>query len=485
MILREIYLQNFRKYSDAHVLFSEGIVGVLGPNGAGKSTLFEAVAWALFGNEMSRTGGFGLVTSGLNADSCKVELVFEKDGVQYRVCRSLTFAGKFTHAKIYKSEKQVVFGSKATGKYINELIGMDPKVFLRTIYCRQGELALLSKESPTLRQALIERVTGLDWLDRATNMVRRDRKQAQREIHESYDPKHLAELEFNASAASKSLENLDSELQYLQCQLKEGERKYEKYRLIKVKIELLEKEKDRISKKLENLVTSLISNVGLSSEKLTEELNNTRLHIRETESELARIDNLIKALAGAHANCSLCGAVIDKKSRLTELLTNRTFLKSKHKECVESERILRGQLKTVLLNENNTGESIRRRQELVRKLEEIVRSVDTFRSSLAFDVSAYEKLKCKSDELTRARQKSAIEEALFKIRLEEAKKHQHSKLAVDTEALRTLEGLLVDVRVFLLRYFLTALERESSILLDLATDGALKRFSSIEILSSR
>ena len=49
MILTNLKLENFKKYSSFEIGFDSGLIGIIGKNGSGKSTIFEAILFALYG----------------------------------------------------------------------------------------------------------------------------------------------------------------------------------------------------------------------------------------------------------------------------------------------------------------------------------------------------------------------------------------------------------------------------------------------------
>jgi len=90
MYLRSVQLENYRKFEFAQTDFPDGIVGVIGNNGVGKSTLVEAIAWALYGNEASRTTKEEIRRLTAKPDAiCRVILEFELAGSNFRVVRQM------------------------------------------------------------------------------------------------------------------------------------------------------------------------------------------------------------------------------------------------------------------------------------------------------------------------------------------------------------------------------------------------------------
>ena len=71
MILREIFLRNFRNYSKLNLTFDNRVNLIIGPNGVGKSNLLESIyilgfgrsPWATSNNDIIK---FDAVNVGLN-----------------------------------------------------------------------------------------------------------------------------------------------------------------------------------------------------------------------------------------------------------------------------------------------------------------------------------------------------------------------------------------------------------------------------------
>ncbi len=93
MILSNLKLENFKKYTSYEINFGEGLVGIIGKNGSGKSTIFEAILFALYGELKNK--GYKEVLRNSHAtvkDPVSVELNFELESYEYKVFRE--FRGK-------------------------------------------------------------------------------------------------------------------------------------------------------------------------------------------------------------------------------------------------------------------------------------------------------------------------------------------------------------------------------------------------------
>ena len=86
MIPLHLTISGFLSYREAVELDLTGIdlACISGANGAGKSSLLDAITWVLFGEARKRDDS--VINSG--AKAAEVRLVFEYEGLYYRVLRS-------------------------------------------------------------------------------------------------------------------------------------------------------------------------------------------------------------------------------------------------------------------------------------------------------------------------------------------------------------------------------------------------------------
>ena len=85
MRLEALTIINFRVLKQAQFSFSNQVIGVIGPNGAGKSSIVEAIAWALYGNKVARSGKDEIRSVYSAAgEECRVELACELNQEHYQ-----------------------------------------------------------------------------------------------------------------------------------------------------------------------------------------------------------------------------------------------------------------------------------------------------------------------------------------------------------------------------------------------------------------
>jgi exonuclease SbcC len=177
MYLTSIQLENFRRFAFAQVDFPDGVVGIIGNNGAGKSTLIEALAWALYGNDASRTDKEQIKRLGARAqDICRVILDFQMNGDNFRVVREMRGRSDMPDASIIVNKEVVVRGSSQAIDFIKKSLDMDFKAFMTSFYARQKELNALSDFAPYQRKEVLLRMLGIEDVDLALKTLRSDKR---------------------------------------------------------------------------------------------------------------------------------------------------------------------------------------------------------------------------------------------------------------------------------------------------------------------
>ena len=108
MILCNLELTNFKKYTHKTFAFEEGLIGIIGKNGSGKSTIFEAILFALYG-ELRNKGSKELIRNSNVSDKevVSVTLQFEFDGATYKVMREFRGKNLVANGKLYKNGSDV------------------------------------------------------------------------------------------------------------------------------------------------------------------------------------------------------------------------------------------------------------------------------------------------------------------------------------------------------------------------------------------
>jgi exonuclease SbcC len=178
MYLRCIHLENYRRFKWAELEFPDGIVGIIGNNGAGKSTLMEAIAWALFGTDASRTSKDQIksVFAG-KPEVCRVILDFEMNGDNFQAVRELKGASHSVDASVIINKKVAARGNTAVNELIQKTLDMDYRAFMTSFYAKQRELNALSDFQPFKRKELLARMLSIETVDGALKNLRSDKRE--------------------------------------------------------------------------------------------------------------------------------------------------------------------------------------------------------------------------------------------------------------------------------------------------------------------
>jgi exonuclease SbcC len=151
------------------------VVGIIGPNGAGKSSIIEAVAWALYGNPVARSGKDEIKSAFAGAaDNCEASLDFEVGGEHYRAVRRLVGKSERAEATLSRNGRPEAVGSTETIRRVTELLGLDRRGFLTSFLARQQELNALADLPPAQRRDHLAGMLGIEKLDRALQQIKDD-----------------------------------------------------------------------------------------------------------------------------------------------------------------------------------------------------------------------------------------------------------------------------------------------------------------------
>lgn len=494
MILRHLKLRNFRKYRDAEFSFPEGLVGVIGPNGSGKSTIFEAVAWTLFGNRLSRTGGFGLVSTQAGSGApCWAELGFEMGGRSFRVLRRLTAAGEFTWSQLFEEGTPLATGDAATRVALNRILGLHPAAFVKLVYARQGELGGLARDTLGYRRRFFENLLELDWLDRTRARIESDLDALKRVAGPERNPAGVLNEEAPArglEASIQQVERIRGEWEALGRALEAAEAARARVATRQAEIAGLESKRQTlepaIAERLRSLGKGGSPGDPCSQRSVLMELAEVRGREETAALEVARISKSLAALAGATpAACPVCGGPLSPHAR-ERLEIRRRELARQIKTLQSAEEILARRLAAFERARLESEQRAARARDLERMQAEhaqVLERLAEARAALASagsDPGAYERdrqrLRSVEEELRRAvTRKTELEVRLA----EERKKREEARRLAESlrrvRTLRTLEELLGGFRGDVIDGFLPAFEQACSPLLAEATEGRYRR----------
>jgi len=171
MKILSLKARNFLALGEASLDFTPGLTLIEGvnrdevyslSNGAGKSSLIEALYWGLYGQTI-REGLKDDVINSTAGEKCRVDVVLEVDGKEYRIRRS-----RKPNSLSLKSGKEdmTCHTVRETEKLVARIVGMPSERFLQTILLEGGMKAAFAHLTDTYRKQFLEEILGLQVWER-------------------------------------------------------------------------------------------------------------------------------------------------------------------------------------------------------------------------------------------------------------------------------------------------------------------------------
>ncbi len=262
MIIKNITLENYRRFGTLELEFSENLIGIIGRNGAGKSTIVEAIGWVLYGNRMGRTDKLDIRTQDADdKEVCSVEMEFTYGGHEYRIFRKLKGKNAISEAAVYRngSSQAEAVQDRGVNEYIENLLQLDYDSFSTSVFARQKDLARLSTYRPEERRQSINRLIGLDKIDVARVQIRQDRNDKQKFVAGKESTlKDIDELLARRAELESSKRDKDAAITRLEGKVKEktdelaaAKTEYDRQVRLKDEFAALEKPLGKLQSRLE------------------------------------------------------------------------------------------------------------------------------------------------------------------------------------------------------------------------------------------
>jgi len=399
MHLRSVRLENYRRFKWAELEFPDGIVGIIGNNGAGKSTLMEAIAWALFGTDASRTSKDQIKSIfARKADVCRVILDFEMNGDNFQVVRELKGASLSVDASVIINKKVSARGNNTVNELIQKTLDMDLKAFMTSFYAKQRELNALSDFQPYKRKELLARMLGIETVDAALKNLRSDKREL--ELTLDFNRSHLKDKDELRAQKKEKSENLsflkdrfkvtkekfDSE----SLGLKEAESlweklksKYEKHIRLSQKRSITQTEKQSLKAQLKLQEEEKANLIGLVSER--KKLEELLAFYEEIKRKVSLLDE--QRIKAEHQKVTQ-NQKRDIQASLTSDQKRLALLNKELEPKSEIERDLKETKEKLILIEKELGET----RNLYMKMEASFRSAKDEKSKLESQLKHIEEL---------------------------------------------------------------------------------------------
>jgi DNA repair protein SbcC/Rad50 len=364
MILTNLKLENFKKYTNFEITFESGLIGIIGKNGAGKSTIFEAILFALYG-ELKSKGDKEVVrnSNASSKDAVIVELDFEFDTIEYKVIREFRGKTLTANAKLYKNTELITTGAKEVTTSIVNLTKMSKDAFVHTLFASQKELTSLSNSKPEERKKMIRKLLGLEKIDFVEKELIEKSRELKREIGAFAEvllsaedisikkeyiveyTKQSQEIQKDISTRTTLLDNTKIEEQTIKQELELYTKTKEQKQNLHARCELLKNSikshqvnQDKLSNELNNLKTKQAELRGLQSVK--EEY--ISLHESIKEQEKLKEFHIRKEGLILEQN-----ELRDQYKKAKETISLLEFETKEHKELVEKEKALELKLESI------------------------------------------------------------------------------------------------------------------------------------------
>ena len=252
--LERISAENLFCYADLDLRLTEGITVIAGPNGSGKTSLLDAIFFALYGSSARTEIGRnleGILRQG--AEEAQVSLQFSRAETGYEVRRALRESGErivseSSSCQLLKEGEKIREGMRDVTAGVEEILGLGKSDFVNSVYVRQGEIDRLLQASEEERTSMIDRLFGLDRLDRYEK--RAGTGGARTALNRIEDRLQAAVGNLRAELEDLQLGQLEEREEELHTRQKGLEEGIEK---IEGELEELEKEKRELESDRENL----------------------------------------------------------------------------------------------------------------------------------------------------------------------------------------------------------------------------------------
>lgn len=323
LLIKEIHIKNIRSHED--FVFKPHLTGVTsinGVNGSGKSTIVNSFSWCLYGTKFSGQKNKTFIRDGVDAKEKEVSVTsyILVNGEEYKIKRKLLDNKGTCECNVFKKkdEKYIKEAGPAvshTERYIRELLGIDEKGFLSSIFIQQKQVDQIISASAKERSIIIEKLTGILALTKSIDLAKEEYKTLQKAAN-------LINVEDDSEVIKKINTEKDT-INELRNFLNNGKKDYD---LLKEQIEIKNQELEEEDKKQE------IKN------QLTQEYIQTKSNISNYNKV---IDENIKMLEN------------NKKNKKVKVLQNEDELKEKQKELnakIKTETDKYNYVKSVLLS---------------------------------------------------------------------------------------------------------------------------------------
>lgn len=472
-------IENFRGINELEINFKDGLNSIYGDNGVGKSTILDSITWVLFGKNLAdKKSGFTIspIIDGVERNDLetKVKLIINDSFIVERVWKDkkTTLQCGFidngqenlvsmtqTEFKKVLSEKFIdeeEFKALSNINYIPSLKWQELKEFIFNLI---GEI----KDEEVLMNGTFDNIEMLIrnfGIEKATEQI----KTTEKELNESIKTleievkntinlkeKYVAESEENESLKTrkKELENKITSIKEKQEKNQKIMQEYQRQKELQMQGEieyknyLQQKENNEQSiKNYEELYKANsydvelvrqrdLNNKQLDLEKVRKRIENTKIDLKEKQSELESVKEYATNFANQevkieNATCVTCGQTLPEE-KIQDTLNK---LKEEHNNAIEEYKI---KIKELEYNIATLDADIKLDEKLI---ETIIQDIETVKTQEYEEVEETEKqkqIRVKKEELEL--QNKELEEKI----------QNHKNIEIESPQLEEIEN--VDVYI--------------------------------------
>ena len=352
MQINSIEIKGIFSYKDLSIIkVPVGITGITGiienvdgkSNGAGKSAIVNSLLFALYG-----VGDYDRIEDIWNdallpSEDAFVRVNFYLNGNNYIAERGRK--GKTTYFDVFENDKIVGSSIKESQEFINQLLGMDYRLFLVSVFFSQGDLSSFIEMDPKNRKDYIDSIVDLEvWREAGRKCLREYNKETEESenlknlIYSS--EKRLTELSNEILENEKTVKNLPN----LKNNKKEKSERLESLKEISYNVKILGEKKIEVANKineknnlevrkksLENNMKSLAEEYSTNIDRIEHDENynvgDLAENIVKWEKEEVdlnkKIEELNKIIAGLFSEVAYNESTLDGLAESRKLIDSR------------------------------------------------------------------------------------------------------------------------------------------------------------------
>ncbi len=246
MIIKQLNLISFGKFTNKIIDFKDGINVLYGENEAGKSTILSFIQFMFYGSTTKKSNiaeNIKLKFMPWDADIIEGELIYNNDGIDYIIHRK---AGKRSTVDVINKNTGESLGSEISKNIGIHLFNLSEDAFVKTLFISQNGIST----SPDKDGIIVKRLSSLGSENDEGGSYTKVKKELEEEILNLSSPRRSGAI---IPKLHEEIEELTDELEEIKANIKAKESAKENYTKIAERTESLQKEKLALENQLEDI----------------------------------------------------------------------------------------------------------------------------------------------------------------------------------------------------------------------------------------